>query len=675
METNSAAEKLRSFSRNGFGNKSNENVETSKYGDNCSKEFEDEGEDNKDMTAAGLSLPEVVYEVDQFLERSDHESRVEVPESVLLLPKLVGSMVEKYDGTRYKFKFGRDPEEDTRFLEAVDRISKVSNKLSNTKTQTWSRVLDKNISAQEKAMYLLEKELCNLLEDPKANPSDCPASRTPTKSAKKSSSFNSLFDSDLSAIPEHESSPASTCTPDEEEFPGFSPETVSNMNKIATAMIDAGYEIECHVTFSNFRRTAFKSLLHDLGYVTVSMEDIQKMNWESLEGQIGTWNNVVRHCTTTLFAGERKLYESVFPKNPSVSKSLFSDLARAVIVNFLNFAEAVTLTSRSVEKLFKFLDMYETLEELEPLIDGSYPRGCAQELEYEIATAKGRLGEGVASMFSDLENSIKSDNERIPVPNGAVHPLTRYVMNYLKYACEYRDTLEKVFQQLLVKGTHNSNNQTSSLSSNSNSNQGKMEDGTPKNSPLSVQLMTVMDLLNANLEMKSTLYRDPALRFIFLMNNGRYIVQKVKGSEEIHESMGDNWCRKKQSDLKMYHKNYRETWNKLLHCLSQESMQGSGKVTKSVVKDRFKTFNNMFEEIHKVQSTWMVSDKQLQSELRVSISTVMIPAYRSFVARFKQHLASSKQMDKCIKYQPEDIESMIDDLYDGYASSMARRRN
>jgi exocyst complex protein 7 len=64
-----------------------------------------------------------------------------------------------------------------------------------------------------------------------------------------------------------------------------------------------------------------------------------------------------------LFNTEKKLYNSVFSNQPHISRVVFSDIAQAVIVNFLNFAQAVVLTKPSPEKLFKFLDMYETLRD------------------------------------------------------------------------------------------------------------------------------------------------------------------------------------------------------------------------------------------------------------------------------------------------------------------------
>ncbi|KAJ6314911.1 hypothetical protein OIU78_018405 [Salix suchowensis] len=160
-----------------------------------------------------------------------------------------------------------------------------------------------------------------------------------------------------------------------------------------------------------------------------------------------------------------------------------------------------------------------------------------------------------------------------------------------------------------------------------------------------------------------------------MMNNGRYIVQKIKGSTEIRQMMGDPWCRKKSSELRNYHKNYqRETWSKLLGCLGHEGLQVNGKVIKPVLKERFKSFNMLFDEIHKTQSTWVVSDEQLQSELRVSITAVVIPAYRSFMGRFSQYLTAGRQTEKYIKYQADDLETYIDELFDGNPASGARKR-
>ncbi|WJX15569.1 hypothetical protein P8452_05697 [Trifolium repens] len=666
-----------------FSSRTNNVVDTER------QRWEEERDNLHEQLDDLVPLSQVLEDVDCFLDNAtSHSYREEVPNCVVVLHKLLESTMDKYNKgcNGRRSKFGKDPKDDNSFLYMVDRIFK----LSTTTLNLSDFYLDQTSSILERVMFILENDLCALLQDPVSK--YC----RPTPPPKKSSSFGSLqFQFQLQD--ERESLKPNNPNIDEGEedddllLPTFSTEDLSILNKIATVMINVGYHTECCMAFTNFRRIAFKNVLQKLGYTCIRMDEVYKMQWGSLEGEIATWNRVFRHCTSVLFNTEKKLYNSVFSNQPHISRVVFSDIAQAVIVNFLNFAQAVVLTKPSPEKLFKFLDMYETLrDEVESVIvlindDGS--EQCAKDLGYELAAAKHGIIEAVVAMFYDLENSIKGDNERIPVPYGAVHPLTRYVMNYLKYACEYKVTLEQVFCQyctnhyLTTIDRHyiNNNNKGTSTATtkiqNEENNTPELDE-TPKKSPFVVQLMTIMDLLDVNTERKSMLYRDMALRCIFLMNNGRYIVQKIKGCVDLHESMGDNWCRRMQSSLRLHHKSYqRETWTKVVQCLNPDGLQQQGnKVSKQILRERFKCFNSMFEEIHKTQSSWIVSDEQLQSELRVSICSLVIPAYRSFMGRFKHHLESGKHIDKYIKYHPDDLETLIDDFFVGNATSMPRRR-
>lgn len=607
----------------------------------------------------------IFEEVDRFLETlsnvGDDGSNLihEIPSSIHSLSKMVDSMISRYNSNKYPAKLGKDPDRDSSFFEALGRISKIAIKLSEFPTSTASiPSLNRTTTALQRAMSLLDEEFNALLKECKHRELDS----KPDKKASKQSSFktiNESADQQNSTIPESSESDSAK----EEIFPSFSQETISNMKRIAGAMISAGYEKECCMSYSFLRQSSFKGILNKLGYESISIDEIQKMQWETLQSEIDKWIAVVKKCSKSLFPGEWKLCDSVFTDYPFISHTLFSNLTRAVVIKLLNFANAVVLTKRSAEKMFKLLDMYETIRDLIPAING-FPENCRTELISEAEGAKSGIGEAIVGIFYDLESSIKSDNAKIPVPGGAVHPLTRYIMNYLKYACEYKETLEQVFQFLDPK-----------VEEDRPARMDENDDASPRKSQLAIQIAMVMDLLDANLTMRSKLYRDASLRYIFLMNNGRYIVQKIKGSSGITELMGDRWCRKRSTNLRQYHKNYqRETWSKVLQCLSHEGLLVNGKVSKPILKERFKSFNAMFDEIHKTQSSWVVSDEQLQSELRISVSAVMIPAYRSFVGRFKQHFDPGRQSEKYIKYQPEDIEGLIDDLFDGNTASMGRRR-
>lgn len=83
----------------------------------------------------------------------------------------------------------------------------------------------------------------------------------------------------------------------------------------------------------------------------------------------------------------------------------------------------------------------------------------------------------------------------------------------------------------------------------------------------------------------------------------------------------------------------------ILQCLSvQGGASGGGSamgadgsasgLSRAMVKDRFKTFNAQFEELHQRQSQWTVPDSELRESLRLAVAEVLLPAYRSFQKRF-----------------------------------------
>ncbi|OMO99402.1 Exocyst complex protein Exo70 [Corchorus olitorius] len=584
---------------------------------------------------------------------------VEIPGCLEKYLDFVEEEFSKHETPESKLKGYQPTEDDATYLKSVERISKLYSNLSGVfKLDSDKGPLINRIGRiQQRVMSYIEDEFRNLLEDSKVV-------IEPDHQKQDQAS------SDHCELPQ--SGDQSNPNP-ENDFPGYPSEVLTLLNKIAKEMISGGFESECCEVYLITRRNVIEESLKQIGFEKISIDEVHKMHWESLEREIPSWIKAFKQCARVYFPGERKLVETIFPDFPSLSDSLFSNLTRGVVIQLLNFAEAVAISKRSQEKLFKFLDIYETLRDDLPAIDSLFPEECAKELRAETTTARCRIGETAICIFCDLENSIKSDTSKTPVPGGAVHPLTRYTMNYLKLTCEYKDTVEQVFKDHSKIERADSTSRPRNYEGGGGDSQNYNND--ENQSPFAAQLMRVMGLLDANLEAKSKLYKDISLSCIFMMNNGRYMLQKIKGSAEIHQVMGDTWCRKRSSDLRNYHKNYqRETWTKLLGCLNHEGLMVNGKVVKPVLKERFKSFNAMFEEIHKTQGSWVVSDEQLQSELRVSISAVVIPAYRSFMGRFSQYLDPGRQTEKYIKFQSEDIETYIDELFDGNPTSMARRR-
>ncbi|KAK4392846.1 Exocyst complex component EXO70B1 [Sesamum angolense] len=617
-------------------------------------------------------LNKLSQDIDQFLSSLSNLSEggestpPDLPIFVEQFMVLVEAKIEEYDSGDIPVKWDRlTVGESASYLEAVNRVSSVSKALAKFSSQhKYASSINDFGRILQRAMSYVEEEFKLLLEDHKIHDSSDPSHKT--NDSKHNQSSNQESDEN----PHHESS-----SPEEEtNISGYSEEILSDLIRLSKAMITGGYEAECCQVYYVVRRNALEENLNKLGFEKHSIDDVHKMSWETLERETESWIKTFKKIANLHFSSERKLSEAVFSDYPSISQNLLGSLSHGVTLQFLNFAEGIALTKRSGEKLFKFLDIYETLRDTLPVIDNLFPEEWAAELKNEASIIRSHLGEAMISIFNELENSIKADSGKTQVPGGAVHPLTKYIMNYLEYACEYKGTLEQVFREH-QKIERADSNPGSEYDYNSQTQNPSNEKVVARQSPFQAQIIKTMELQDANVEGKSKLYKDPSLSSIFMMNNGRYTLKKIKGSADLNSLMGETWYRKKSSDLRQYHKGYqRETWGKLLNCLHPEGLTVKGKVMKPVLKERFKSFNAMFDEIHKTQSNWVVGDEQLQSELRVSISNMVIPAYRSFLGRYGQTFTPGRQTEKYVKFQPEDIETYIDDLFDGNAAPMGRKK-
>lgn len=437
---------------------------------------------------------------------------------------------------------------------------------------------------------------------------------------------------------------------------------ISDLHEIAKRMVAAGYDKECSHAYSVSRREFLEESLSRLGLQKLSMDQVQKMQWNELEDEIEKWVKAVNVALRILFPSERRLCDRVFFGFNSVSDLSFMEVSRGSTIQLLNFADAVAISSRAPERLFKVLDVYEALRDLMPEFEFMFSDQYCVLLRNEALTIWRRLGEAIRGIFMELENLIRRDPAKTPVPGGGLHPITRYVMNYIRAACRSRITLEQVFEEIIVPSA-------------SAVDYREGDDRALSSSSLAVQMAWIMELLESNLETKSKIYKDSALLAVFMMNNERYIVQKVKDSE-LGLLLGDDWVRKHAAKVKQYHVNYhRSSWSKVSGVLKIDNNAMSSPTGASrSLKEKLKLFNSYFEEICKTQSTWIIFDEQLKEELRISVAGALSPAYRNFIGRLQSNNDSSRHTERHIKFSVEDLEARISELFQGSSGSGGGRK-
>lgn len=549
------------------------------------------------------------------------------------------------ESVRQTFIWTDDPDEAGPYLDAIDSIQDLIDK---PPPGTDPAVIDHGQNVLQLAMLRLEEEFRNLLEK-HGEPTDP----------------DWLFDITYGSG----SGEGGGGGEEEKSFISMTidllpSETVSALCDIATRMVSCGYQTECTQVFVGNRRAILEESSQMLGLEKLTIEEVQRMPWELLESEITKWIRIIKLAIGVLFHSERQLCERVFNKaSTSLSNSCFVDFARAPMTHLLNFGESIAIGRRSPEKLFKILDMYEALRDLLPSIEYLFAGETCSSLRLEASAILARLADAARGTFTEFENAVQRETSRNPVPGGAVHPLTRYVMNYVRFFSDYTKTLNQLLKDRKV-------GQAGSISNRSQD--------TDKD-PLCTVTLTLMGLLEKSLDAKSKLYKDPALMYLFLMNNLHYMVQKSKDAE-VRKLVGDEWIKRHSGKLHQYHNDYRRTaWTKVLAFLRDEGINISGGssngASRNVLKERFKNFNAAFEENVKIQSGWIVSDAQLCAELQISITEMILPAYRSFLGRFQNHLDVVKNPEKYVKHTPEDVEGRINELFEGSSGSMNRRKS
>ncbi|CAI9286247.1 unnamed protein product [Lactuca saligna] len=563
------------------------------------------------------------------------------------------------EDARVRMIFDGDRQEIDRYLQAVDQIQR---SMDSTTLSDDGHQSTKVNNAIQIAMARLEDEFRNILitnstpieTESVAESISSTRLTTRTNSSRSESPENddcsnrgeddAVSRDGSSSFPERsatfESCRSMTSIREQDLIPS---ESIADLRCIAERMFTAGYSRECVQVYGSVRKSVVDGSFKKLGVEKLSIGDIQRLEWDALNTKIGRWIRAAKICVRVLFASEKKLCKQIFEDlGTAADDACFMETVKGPAIQLFNFVEAISISRRSPEKLFKILDLHDSLLDLLPDIDDVFDSKPAESIKTQATEILSRLAEAARGMLSEFEGAVLREPSRVPVPGGTIHPLTRYSDDSTTPDMDFTD------------------------------HEGQ--------SPLALHLIWIIAILQFNLEGKSKHYKDNSLAHFFIMNNVHYIVQKIKGSSELREMIGDQYLRTLTRIFRQAATNHqRATWVGVLRCLRDEGLHttktfSSAGVSKSSLRERFKSFNAIFDEVHRTQSLWLIPDEQLREELRISILETLIPAYRSFLGRFRNHIESGRHPENYIKYSVEDLETAVLDLFEGYAASQHSRR-
>ncbi|XP_021756169.1 exocyst complex component EXO70A1-like [Chenopodium quinoa] len=536
-------------------------------------------------------------------------------------------------------KILRGPHEDLEsYLEAIDQLKTVLIFFSSNKSfKSNDDALNRVNNLLSKAISKLEDEFKQILmSNSKPVEPDCLFDCLPSSLRPNSTSASG------------EQSNKSTGNAGYKSLDLIPPRVLPLLRELANQMIQAGYQQQILSIYRETRSSVMEITFRKLGVERLTKEDVQKMQWEALEAKIGNWIHVMRIAVKLLFSGEKKVCDEIFKAIESIRILCFAEVTSGCVSSLLSFGDAIARSKRSPEKLFVLLDMYEIMRELQPEIETIFEGKPCIEMRESATSLTKRLAQTAHETFGDFEDAVEKDATKTTVMDGTVHPLTSYVINYVKFLFDYRSTLKQLFQEV---------------------------SGDNTGAQLAAITTRIMQALQTNLDGKSKQYKDTALTQLFLMNNIHYIVRSVRRSEA-KDLLGDDWVQRHRRIVQQHANQYKRiSWSKILQFLSVQpagSASGGGStpdatptLSRSMVKERFKNFNIQFEELHQRQSQWTVPDSELRESLRLAIAEVLLPAYRNFFKRYGPMIESGKNPQKYIRFSAEDLDRMLNEFFEG----------
>eukprot|EP00873_Tetraselmis_striata_P012678 jgi/Tetstr1/432942/TSEL_022280.t1 len=422
----------------------------------------------------------------------------------------------------------------------------------------------------------------------------------------------------------------------------------AQLTKLADIAMSATSGNSCNIVkiYCERRQAVGEELLRASGVDPAMREELHRLPWDALEKKIQGWI-VFAHVVSRLIAAERKLAESVF--GPPYNDLTFSEAAHNVVDSLVTYGKAIAAVRRTPEKVFALLDMQEHLGGLQDVMEDVLRGTTCAPLLKEVHELLARLAFTAHGTFAEFEDAVSRNDTRHVVHDGTVHPLTAYVINYVKRLFSYRSTLVTLFKEVGEDGD---------ITPREGRRRG--DDSGLLSSRIAGSIINILMALFQNLQEKAETYKDEALQQLFLMNNLNYVVTSMQsyGSSQL---LPEDWVSRHRALVATYRVGYlKVSWEPVYQILRGELDTPTSKKERQFVKDRFRTLNKEVEALHKRHKQWAIPDRICATRCARRWPRSCSPA-TSASTRTTATSFFSRNPDKYMKYTAKDLQKMVEE--------------
>ncbi|KAK4352200.1 hypothetical protein RND71_027718 [Anisodus tanguticus] len=380
---------------------------------------------------------------------------------------------------------------------------------------------------------------------------------------------------------------------------------------------------------------------------TYSPEEIDEMEWESLETAISLWIQHFELAIKNVFVSEKKLCCQVLGTimDGVIWPECFVKIADKIMAVFFRFGEGVARSKKEPQKLFKLLDMFESLEKLKPEFSKIFAGEADADICSRYRELEKLLVHSSTKVFFELGLQIEANQDVLPPQDGSVPKLFRYAINYLRYLLTdaYSATMIRVLrtEQLWKAG----------ILSTPETDENLLKDA----------MFNIMDAIRRNVESKKLRYKDKVLPHVFVMNTYWYIYMRTRNTE-LGKVMGDQYMKKTfkivaEESAYSYQK---QAWGPLVRLLDREELKRVDKdgIT-AMVRGKMEAFVKGFDDItQRHKSFYHITDADLREQMREATVKLVMPVYAEFLNNFASSLHVKSYPS------PEYIEDSLNQMFE-----------
>ncbi|XP_062165541.1 exocyst complex component EXO70I-like [Alnus glutinosa] len=389
---------------------------------------------------------------------------------------------------------------------------------------------------------------------------------------------------------------------------------------------------------------------------TYRPEEIDEMEWESLETAITLWIQHLELALKTVLVSEKKFCNQVLGKimDGLVWPECFVKIADKIMAVFFRFGEGVARSSKEPHKLFKLLDMFDSLEKLKPDFSETFGGEAGADICTRFRELTKLLVNSSSKVFWEFGLKIEGNSDGFPPPqDGSVPKVVRYTINFLKNlaADNYRAPMAMVLrtEQIWKAG----------IFSKPETDENLLKDA----------ISNVMDALQRNVESKRSHYKDKILPHIFAMNTYWYIYMRTRNTE-LGDLLGEQYMKTKykavaEESAYMYQN---QAWGHLVRLLDKEDLKRLQRkeALGSIVRGKMEAFLKGLDEIsQRHRGSYSIPDLDLREQIKQSTMKLLVPPYSEFLNTFSAVLQGKQYV--------QQIEGLLGQIFEGDDVKLKRR--